>query len=115
MGEAGTWVAALRDEAREALFKREAALVARLQDAGIVTLFDFGTHDGRPYLVFELLQGETLQDRVERGPLPVREALRIAVAIARALGRAHHAGVLHRDLKPILETASALPPAHADS
>ncbi|MEI6225396.1 MAG: serine/threonine-protein kinase, partial [Deltaproteobacteria bacterium] len=78
----------------------EAMAAARLSHPGIVTLHDVGTAEGGPYIVMERLHGETLQDRLERGPLPPREAVRIALEVARALGHAHESGVVHRDLKP---------------
>jgi len=80
--------------------KKEAEAVARLDHPGIVTVFDVGTCPAGPYLVMELLHGETLQQRLEKGPLPPDEALRVAEEMARALAHAHHRGVLHRDLKP---------------
>ena len=79
---------------------REAEAVARLQHPNIVTLFDFGWHDDAPYLVLELLRGETLQDRLTRGPLALREAVALTVQITRGLVAAHDAGVCHHDLKP---------------
>ncbi len=80
--------------------RREALAVASLQHPGIVTLFDAGRSAAGDHLVFELLRGETLADRVARGPLATREAVRVALSVARALVHAHAAGVLHRDLKP---------------
>jgi tetratricopeptide (TPR) repeat protein len=80
--------------------QREARAVAALQHPAIVTLHDAGRSELGDYLIFELLRGETLADRVARGPLPPREAARVALAVARALVHAHAAGVLHRDLKP---------------
>ncbi|MBS2021887.1 MAG: protein kinase [Deltaproteobacteria bacterium] len=80
--------------------KREAETAARLSHPNIVTLFDFGVHGGVPLLVLELLEGETLQARLARGPLPRAEALEVALQVARALVHAHAAGVIHRDLKP---------------
>jgi len=94
---------AVRPSARERdpeTLRREARAVAALQHPGIVTLFDLGRSAEGDYLVLELLRGETLAEREARGPLPAREAGRIALAVARALVHAHAAGVLHRDLKP---------------
>src|SRR5512138_3071833 len=89
-----------RDPASEELLRREATAVAQLQHPNIVTLFDVGRSDAGPFLVFELLRGETLAHRLSRGRLSARTSLRVALAVARALVHAHGAGVLHRDLKP---------------
>jgi len=78
----------------------EAKAAARLSHPNIITLHDFGTCPAGPYLVMELLRGETLEKRLNHGPLAPREAIRIAVEVARALCHAHAAGVLHRDVKP---------------
>jgi hypothetical protein len=86
-------------QAREE-FKREAATVARLEHPNIVTVHDFGTDGERSYLVFELLRGETLAQRLARGPLPQREAIAILLQIVRGLSHAHGKGVVHSDLKP---------------
>jgi hypothetical protein len=78
----------------------EAEVAARLQHPNIVTVFDVGICEAGPYVILELLQGETLAARLERGPLPAREAVRVAVEMARGLEHAHGAGVVHRDVKP---------------
>src|SRR5262245_8536673 len=75
--------------------KQEAHILASLNHPGIATLYGLEESDGVPVLAMELVEGETL-----RGPLPVREALRVAHEIAVALEAAHEKGVLHRDLKP---------------
>jgi eukaryotic-like serine/threonine-protein kinase len=80
--------------------KREAEAVARLDHPGIVTLHDVGMSDGSPYLVMELLHGETLAQRLAREPFPPGEAVRVAQEVARGLAHAHSRGILHRDLKP---------------
>lgn len=80
--------------------RREAGTAAQLDHPGIATLYDVGRWDGGLFLVFELLRGETLEERLRRGPLAPNDALIIACAIAAALGAAHAAGVVHRDLKP---------------
>jgi len=77
-------------------FEREAKTISQLQHPNICTLFDVGDN----YLVMELLDGESLADRLARGPLPMADVLRIGSQIGDALDRAHRAGVVHRDLKP---------------
>ncbi len=84
----------------EAQLAREAEAIARLSHPNLVTLHDIGQSEHGPYLVFELLHGETLQERLDRGPVPVREAVRLALEVARGLAYAHAEGVVHRDLKP---------------
>lgn len=79
---------------------REAEAAAQLAHPNIVTFHDAGRADSGPYLIFELLEGEDLRARLGRAPLPVREAIRIAIEIARALAHAHAADVVHCDLKP---------------
>lgn len=81
-------------------FRREARAVAALSHPNIVALFDIGDSDEGPYVVTELLDGETLRSRLLRGAVTMEEALRIAVAIADGLGAAHAKGIIHRDLKP---------------
>jgi tRNA A-37 threonylcarbamoyl transferase component Bud32 len=82
-------------------FKREARSVAQLQHPNIVTVIDRGEEDGRQYIVFEYIDGENLKELVVRkGRLDVREALEIALEIARGLGFAHDHGLVHRDVKP---------------
>jgi alpha-beta hydrolase superfamily lysophospholipase len=79
---------------------REGEAVASLHHPNIVTLHDLGRTEAGPYLVLELLQGECLARRLLRGPLPLKEAVRVGVDVASALVHAHARGVLHRDLKP---------------
>jgi serine/threonine protein kinase len=81
-------------------FKREARAVASLSHPNILTIFDFGFDDGVPFAVTELLEGETLRDRLARSPLPWPEALAAALAAVSALAAAHARGIVHRDLKP---------------
>ena len=88
------------DAERAARFKREAEILASLNHPGISMIHDVARHDGLQFLVLELVDGETLADRLARGRLPVDEALSIARDIADALGAAHEKGIVHRDLKP---------------
>ena len=93
-------------------FRREARAVAQLSHPHIVGVIDAGEEDGRPYIVFEYVEGETLKDRIRRmGRLPVDEAIAYAIEIARALGAAHARGIVHRDIKPqnVLSTRRARP------
>ena len=89
------------DERLRRLFEREARATAQLLHPNIITLHHVGEHEGHPYLVLELLSGETLASRLaRRGRLPMAEALTILDAVLGALEFAHARGVLHRDLKP---------------
>ena len=88
------------DPDRRARFEREARAVARLNHPHICTLFDVGVEQGVDFLVIEYLEGETLAARLQRGPLPLQQALVVAIEIADALDAAHRGGVIHRDLKP---------------
>src|ERR687896_463601 len=82
-------------------FRREARSVAQLTHPNIVTVIDRGEEDGRQYIVFEYVEGENLKELIHRtGRLPVRDALTIALQMARALGFAHDRGLIHRDVKP---------------
>ncbi len=81
-------------------FEREARMISDLNHPNICTLHDIGHDNDIDYLVMELLEGETLADRVERGPIPTDDALALAAQIADALTAAHDKGVIHRDLKP---------------
>lgn len=85
---------------RQERLQREAEAVAQLAHPNIVSLYDAGTWKSGPYLILELLRGETLQSRMQRGRLSFPEALEIAIQIAWALDHAHAAHVVHRDLKP---------------
>lgn len=81
-------------------FLQEARAASALNHPNICTVFDIGEQGGDPYLVMELLEGETLKDRIARGALPVEEILRYAEEIADALTVAHAKGIVHRDIKP---------------
>jgi eukaryotic-like serine/threonine-protein kinase len=88
------------DPELKARFDREAKAIAALTHPHICTLYDVGHQDGTDYLVMEYLEGQTLADRLERGPLNPDNALKIAIEMADALDKAHRAGITHRDLKP---------------
>jgi eukaryotic-like serine/threonine-protein kinase len=81
-------------------FMHEARVTASLDHPNVVRVFDVGRFQERPYLVAELLEGETLRSRIARGPMPPDEVLRVASEIASGLAAAHGAGLVHRDLKP---------------
>ena len=81
-------------------FEREARTIGSLNHPNLLTLFDVGDHDGMPFLVTEMLDGESLRARLSRGKLRMREAIQIAADVARGLAAAHDAGVIHRDVKP---------------
>ncbi|HKT78873.1 MAG TPA: protein kinase [Vicinamibacterales bacterium] len=81
-------------------FEREARTISQLNHPNICTLHDVGNQDASEYLVMEYVAGETLAARIERGPLPVEDALSIAQQIADALAAAHERGIIHRDVKP---------------
>jgi Tol biopolymer transport system component len=86
-------------EARQR-FEREARTISSLNHPNICTLHDVGHQDGTDYLVMEYLEGETLADRLRRGPLPVGQVLKYSMEICDGLEKAHRCGVVHRDLKP---------------
>jgi serine/threonine protein kinase len=88
------------DEQRVSRFRREAQILASLNHPHIGAIYDFENVDGLQFLVLELVEGETLADRIARAPIPVDEALGIATQIAEALEAAHEKGIVHRDLKP---------------
>ena len=81
-------------------FEREAKTISQLSHSNICALYDVGNADGVEYLVMELLEGETLSDRLAKGSLPLEQTLRFGTQIADALDKAHRQGIVHRDLKP---------------
>ena len=89
-----------RDPDALARFEREALAVAALSHPNILSIFDFGTHDGLSYAVMELLEGETLRVKLASGPFAQRKAINYAAQIVRGLAAAHEKGIVHRDLKP---------------
>ena len=80
--------------------EREARAISSLNHPHICQLYDIGSQDGAQFLVMEFLEGETLADRLRKGPIPLNEIYRIGIAVAEALAVAHHHGIVHRDLKP---------------
>src|SRR5947209_4894957 len=88
------------DKERLRRFEQEAQAAAALNHPNILAVFQMGTYQGAPYLVSELLEGETLREEIRRGPLPARKAIEQAAQIARGLAAAHEKGIVHRDLKP---------------
>jgi Tol biopolymer transport system component len=89
-----------RNEVLRARFEREARTISSLNHPNICTLFDVGFHEGTQFLVMELVEGEALDKRLARGPLPIEQVLQTGAQIADALSRAHRQGIIHRDLKP---------------
>src|SRR5206468_3017717 len=79
---------------------REARAAASVDHPNVVTVYEAGVHHGQPFLVTQYLEGETLEQRLERGPLPVPDAIALARSIADALAEVHALGIVHRDLKP---------------
>ncbi|HET6982639.1 MAG TPA: protein kinase [Myxococcaceae bacterium] len=88
------------DDAFVERFEREARLVGSVNHPNVVALHDVGVHDGKPYFVTELLQGETLRVRLEKGGVPLPTALAWETQMAEGLAAAHERGIVHRDLKP---------------
>jgi serine/threonine protein kinase/tetratricopeptide (TPR) repeat protein len=83
-----------------ARFEREARLASSLQHPHICTIHELGDHDGQPFIVMELLEGRTIKQLVEEGPLPPARVIDLAIQVAEALDAAHRRGIIHRDIKP---------------
>src|SRR5260370_5803803 len=81
-------------------FEQEALATAALNHPNILAVFDIGTNEGAPYVVSELLEGETLRERLRGGPIAIRKTLDYALQIAHGLAAAHEKGIVHRHLKP---------------
>ena len=81
-------------------FEQEAQAAGQVNHPNILAIYDVGTHDGSPYVVSELLDGQTLRDALAGGPLPVRKAIDYASQVAQGLAAAHDKRIVHRDLKP---------------
>ena len=90
----------VRDEQFLERFHREAEVLSKLSHPNVVTVFDRGEVDGRPYLVMEFVEGTSLRELMRAGPLPAGEALRIVSSVLAALAHAHACGIIHRDIKP---------------
>jgi len=88
------------DPERLRRFEQEAQATAALDHPNILAVFDIGTHDGTPYIVEQLLEGETLRERLRGGPIPPAKAVDMGIQIAQGLAAAHEKGIVHRDLKP---------------
>ncbi len=89
-----------QDADRLKRFEQEARAAGVLNHPNITAVYDLGTHDGAPYIVTELLEGETLRSRLSTGALSVRKATDYAIQIVKGLAAAHEKGIVHRDLKP---------------
>ena len=85
-----------KDADRLRRFEQEARTIAALSHPNILGIHDIGTHDGAPFLVSELLEGQTLREKLEAGPLPVRRVIEYALGIAQGLAAAHEKGIVHR-------------------
>ncbi|HJL20004.1 MAG TPA: serine/threonine-protein kinase, partial [Sandaracinaceae bacterium LLY-WYZ-13_1] len=81
-------------------FHREAIAASRVSHPSIVQVFDAGSHEGKPWIAMEMLEGESLGDRLERGPMPLDDVVRMASGVLSALAEVHEEGIVHRDLKP---------------
>ena len=88
------------DAEARARFEREARNASRVVHENVVGVYDFGVHEDTPYLVMEYLEGESLFDRIRRGPMDIDEVVRVVVPTSLGLARAHALGIVHRDLKP---------------
>ena len=89
-----------RDKERLDRFEREAKILAQLNHSNIATLHGLEESDGQQFLVMELVEGETLAERIAKGPIPIEEALPLFIQIAEGMEAAHEKGIIHRDLKP---------------
>ena len=89
-----------RDKERLERFQREARLLAQVNHANIATLHGLEEHDGQQFIVMELVEGETLAERIAKGRIPIDEAIPLFIQIAEGLEAAHEKGIIHRDLKP---------------
>src|SRR5450432_1515919 len=81
-------------------FRREVKLARKVSHKHVARVFDIGDHDGEPFMVMELIDGESLALELRRGPMSIARVVEVATAVCAGLGAAHEAGVIHRDLKP---------------
>jgi len=88
-----------RDADAKARFIREAQAAAALNHANICTIYEVGEHDGQSFIAMELVEGQSLKDRIERGPLPIDNVVSFAIQVGDGLGEAHEKGIVHRDIK----------------
>ena len=88
------------DPDRRQRFEREARTIASLNHPNICTLYDIGDHEGQPFIVMEVITGETLQRRLMKRPFRINEILELGIQLADALDAAHAKGITHRDIKP---------------
>src|SRR6266478_1193422 len=88
------------DDSGRKRFLREAHSAARVDHPNICRLYDIGEEGGRPFLVMELLEGESMSERLGRGPMPLAEALQVTLSVLSALAALHRSSIVHRDLKP---------------
>src|ERR671939_134170 len=91
---------ALAQADRRRRFLQEARAASALNHPHILTVFEIGEADGKPFMVMEYVEGETLRQKLAAGPLPVKDALEIAIQVAEGLAKAHEHNIVHRDLKP---------------
>src|SRR5208282_462862 len=89
-----------RDPRNLQRFEREARATSSLNHPSICTIYEVEEHDRQPVIVMELLDGESLKDRIQKGPVPTEELLNIGIQISDALEAAHTKGIIHRDIKP---------------
>jgi non-specific serine/threonine protein kinase len=89
-----------RDPDAKARFNREAQAAAALNHPNICTIYEVGEHDGQSFIAMELVEGQSLKERIDRGPLPIDDAVSLAVQVGEGLGEAHEKGIVHRDIKP---------------